>query len=367
MKSRGTRGRAVRFAGLLIAVGLGVGVAAAVAAPHRPPYVKKFSWGTFHLAPRIAKDLQTHKKLSVVFSINGTATPVYGPQYEYAFPRAIAAANKQYKKYHVQLSGKIIGPVQSDPTTQINQLESAIAAGQVDCLALTPATTGFNEVVNKAVAAGIPVFTAGSDADGSHRFSTFETNWPAEGKLAAETAVKFFQKHNITLKYVAMASGGATTQFAQERMTGFYNELQKLVPSVTFLNTPSSALNTTFDPGATYSQTLAYLQGHQNVQLLYQTDIAGGVTDKAINDAGLKGKTFVIGHNVDLQTLAGIKDGTAIATLDQNYIAQASFPARACAAYFATGKILPNTNVDKLITAANVDAAPTLFKKTTGG
>lgn len=362
MKRRRIAGGTVKVAVLLVAVGVVAGVG--VAATPKKPFVAKFSWGTFHLAPRIAAKVRSHKKLQVVFSINGTATPVYGPQYEYAFPRAIAAANKKYK---VNLSGKIIGPVQSDPTTQINQLESAIASGQVDCLALTPATSGFNAVVNKAVAAGIPVFTAGSDADGSHRFSTFKTDWPAEGKVAARTAAAFFTQHNIPLKYAALASGGATTQFAQERMTGFYNELRKLIPNVQFLNTPADALNTSFDPAATYSATLAYLQGHPNVQLIYQTDIAGGVTDKAVNDAGLKGKAYVIGHNVDLQTLSGIADGTAIATLDQNYIAQASFPAQACAAYFSKGKILPNTNVDTVITAKNVAAATALFKKTAGG
>ena len=58
---------------------------------------------------------------------------------------------------------------------------------------------------------------------------------------------------------------------------------------------------------------------------------------------------LVIGHNVDLTNLAGIEDGTQIATLDQNYLAQAQFPALACADYLKTGKILPNTNVPIVI------------------
>jgi ABC-type sugar transport system substrate-binding protein len=363
MKSLRTGSRLTRFGLVMGVVALGAGIATA-ATPKKPPYVKTFSWGTFHLAPRIATAVKNHQKLIVAFSLNGTATPVYGPQYEYAFPRAIAATNK---KYHLKLVGQITGPVQSDPTTQINQLEALISANQVDCIGITPATSGFNSVVNAAVKAGIPVFTAGSDADGSHRFGTFETNWPAEGKLAADTAYKYFKAHKVPLNVAALASGGATTQFAQERMTGFYNELKKIDPSINFLNTPATALDTTFDPSTTYSDTLAYLQGHPTVQVLYQTDIGGGVTDKAVNDAGLKGKTFVIGHNVDLPTLQGIADGTAIATLDQNYIAQGSFPAQACGAYFATGKILPNTNVDTLITSVNVAKQTARFNKTAGG
>jgi ABC-type sugar transport system substrate-binding protein len=341
---------------------LGTGLAAA-AVPQKPPYVTKFSWGTFHLAPYIAQALEANKPLTVAFSLNGTATPVYGPQYEYAFPRAIAAANK---KYGLHLVGKITGPVQSDPTTQINQLISLIAAKQVDCLALTPATVGYNAVVNAAVKDGIPVFTSGSDADGSHRFGTFETNWPAEGKLAAQTAFAYFQAHNIPLKVAAITAGVPSAQFAVERDTAFYNELKKLDPSITFLNTPSSALTITYDPGTAYSDVQAFLQGNPTVQLLYQSDINSGAVDKAVDDAGLKGKTFVIGHNVDLPTLAGIADGTGIATLDQDYIAQGSFPAEACGAYFKTGKILPNTNVDTLITAKNVAAQTKLFDKTTG-
>lgn len=352
--------RKIRFVGVALCIIMVSGVASA-ATPQRPPYVKKFAWGTFKLAPRIAAKVQSGKQLTVVMSSGGLSTPVYGPQFSHGFPIGIKKAVKQYK---INLKGKMIGPVTANSIEQINQMRSQIRSGQVDCLGLTVADVGFGPIINEAVKAGIPVFTTGGDEPKSRRFGTYQTDWTFEGKLAARTAVAFFKRKGITLSTAALTSGGAATVFAQTRMKAFYSELRRLVPSIKFQNTPSDALDTTFDPAATYSKVKAFLQGNSGVQLLYQTDIAGGTVDKVVNDLGLKGKTFVIGHNVDLSNLAGIKDGTQIATLDQNYLAQAQFPALACGAYLKTGKILPNTNVPTVITAANVDAAKALFLKT---
>jgi ABC-type sugar transport system substrate-binding protein len=354
-------GRTAHGVIIAVCVALIAGVASA-ATPQTAPYVKKFKWGTFKLSPRVATKLQQKKTLNVVLSVNGTATPVYGPQYAYGFPLGIAAASKKYK---LPLKGKIIGPVQSNPAEQINQLLSSIKSKQIDCLGLTVSDAGFAPVINAAVKAGIPVFTTGADEPKSRRFSAFQTDWTFEGKVAARETVAFFKAKGIPLKTAALTSGGAATVFAQTRMKAYYSELKKLVPDIKFLNTPENALDTTFDPAATYSAVRAFLQGNQDVQALYQTDIAGGVLDKAVNDVGLKGKTFVIGHNVDLSNLAGIADGTQIATLDQNYLAQSQFPALACAAYLKNGKVLPNTNVPAVIKASNVDAAKATFIKTT--
>src|SRR3954465_7566942 len=121
------RNRMIRTLIAVACVASLAGVATA-ATPNKPPYVKKFSWGTFHLAPRIAAKLQKHKTLNVVLSVNGTATPVYGPQYAYAFPLGLKTAAK---KYGVPLKGKIIGPVQSNPAEQLNQILSAIKSNQI--------------------------------------------------------------------------------------------------------------------------------------------------------------------------------------------------------------------------------------------
>jgi len=349
-----------RVAGVVALACLLSGVAAA-AVPQKPPYVKKFSWGTFKLAPRIAAKLQSGRPLNIVMSSAGLTTPVYGPQFSYSFPIGITKASKRYK---LKLKGKMIGPVTASTIDQINQIRVQIKSKQVDCLGLTVADAGFAPVIDEAVKAGIPVFTTGGDEPKSRQFGTFKTDWTFEGKLAARTVVAFFKAKGVPLTTAAMTSGGAAYVFSQTRMKAFYSELKRLVPNIKFVNDPSSALDTTFDPAATYSKVKAFLEGNPGIQVLYQTDVEGGVLDKVVNDLGLKGKTYVIGHNVDLTNLAGIKDGTQIATLDQNYLAQAQFPASACAAYLKTGRILPNTNVPIVINAKNVDAAKALFVKT---
>lgn len=348
----------------IVAVAALAGALAGVAAgatPQKAPYVKKFKWGTFKLAPRIAAKLQSGQTLNVVMSSAGLTTPVYGPQFSYSFPIGISKAAKQYK---VKLKGKMVGPVTANTIEQINQIRAQIKAGQVDCLGLTVADAGFGPIIDQAVNSGIPVFTTGGDEPKSRQFGTFKTDWTFEGRLAARKVVAFFKAKGVPLTSAALTSGGASYVFSQIRMKAFYSELIKLVPDIKFANDPSSALDTTFDPAATYSKVKAFLEGNSDIQVLYQTDVLGGVLDKAVNDLGLRGKTYVIGHNVDLTNLAGIKDGTQIATLDQNYLAQAQFPALACADYLKTGRILPNTNVPIVIDSTNVDAAKALFIKT---
>lgn len=334
----------------------------AAEAPKEPPYVKEFPWGTFELAPRIAEKLMNGEELNVVNSSAGLSAPIYGPQFSYAFPLGIEEANDTYS---VRVVGKEIGPAVPDVVEQADQIRALLQAGQIDCLGLTVSDAGLAPVINQAIDAGVPVFTTSGDEPASNRFGTFATDKEAEGRLAAQTTVDFFEAKDIPLETVALTSGGATTPFAQERMKGFYDELMELVPDVEFLNTPDNALDTTFDPAETYSKVKAFVQGNPDVQVLYQTDIAGGTLDRVVNDLGRKGEVYVIGHNVDQSTLVGIADGTQIATLDQNYLLQAKFPALACAAYFDTGEILPNDNVSTVIDADNVAEAQEVLKMTT--
>jgi ribose transport system substrate-binding protein len=350
-------------AALVIGCGASAAGVSATAKADAGPFTHVFPWGTFTLSDDIASKVRDKQQLNVVLSIVGMSTPVYSPEFKKGFATGITSAQSTYG---VKLKGNLIGPVQADANEQISQIRSQLATKQVDCLVIEAGgLPAFAPVINQAVAAGVPVFTTNTDVDGSHRFSTFHTNWQQEGQLAARATSAFFKKKGVALKEVVMTTGQVDQNWAQARMNGFMTELKKLVPGVKFDNSPKNALSTGYDAAAAYSQVRAFLQGHPGVQVVYQTDINADAVVKAIAAVKRQGKAFVIGHNVSLPTLDAIKAGSQIGTLDQQFPVQAGWAAQACAAYFGKGKVLPNANQPLLITSANVTKARAAFIRLT--
>jgi ABC-type sugar transport system substrate-binding protein len=150
-------------------------------------------------------------------------------------------------------------------------------------------------------------------------------------------------------------SGGDPTQYwAQGRMTGFMRTIKAAIPDAVFLNTPTTAINTTYDPSTMYSQAKAFILGHPQVQVIENSDIGAEEIDRVISDLGKKGKIFTVGWNVTPGNLSYIDKGIQIGTMDQQWGAQAAFGGTACAEFLAHGKVLPNTQKETAVTQAAV-------------
>jgi ABC-type sugar transport system substrate-binding protein len=322
------------------------------------------SWGTFHLASRIQQKLQQHATMNAVLSINSLTIPIYTDSYKYALPLGIAEASQ---KYGVKLDGKLVGPVSVNVAQQVSQIQQAVAANQVDCLGVAGGDPALGPEINQLANQGIPVFTIGVDIPGSHALSGFQADYTHEGDALAEATVAFFKAKNIPLKHVAMTSGQSTATWAQQRMQAYQNRLTQLDPGVDFVNTSKTALNTGFSNADVYSDVHAYLVGHPDVQVVYQTDTGATTVAKVVSDLNMGGKTFVVGHNPDLNTFRLIQQGAQIASADQDFIGQAKFAGLACGALLGAGQVLPKDSQGTIVTNANVAQAQQRFMQATGG
>jgi ABC-type sugar transport system substrate-binding protein len=329
------------------------------------PYEYEAEWGTFTLSQSISQKIEDEEPINVVLSMQGQTTPIYGPQYAYGLPLGIEDAEKEYG---LDLNGQMIGPdAGGDNALQLSQIESLAAAGQIDCLALDGGgDPAFVRIIDRLIDDGIPVFTTGTDLVDSKRLGTFHTDWEFEGQLDAKATADFFEAKGEELTSVAMTSGAVDQLWAQTRMQAFEAELKELVPGVTFVNSADSALMTGFSPTDVYAKVNAFLTGNPDVQVVYQTDTGAATVNKAITDLGREGKTYSVGHNVSEAIIDGIADGLQIATLSQDYPAQAGFAGRACGAFLATGEVLPNGNEPELIDTTNWEEALEAFKESTG-
>ena len=306
------------------------------------PYTGKLADGsTFTLAPRIAEKVRAKQKINYVMSYQGPGVPLFSEQYQAGFTNSLPEAQATYPMDGVQ-----IGPVSAsgiDPAGQIAQIEALFNTDKIDCIAIEPIETdSFSKLDNKLLAAGIPVFTVGITSN-DNALTNFTQIPMKEGAQAAEIVLKWMKDNGKDLKSFAVSGGDPGSTWGHGRMQSFYDTITAAIPDATFVSAPDNALVVPYDQAQAYNTAKAYLTGHKDIQFIMNADIGAEQIGRAIHDAGLDGKVFTIGWNVSYGQLDMIESGTQVAALDQKWSEQAGFGALACAALFAGGQVLPNT------------------------
>lgn len=116
-----------------------------------------------------------------------------------------------------------VGSVASDAAEQVRVIEDVIARG-VDGIALSANDpTALKDVIDKAVAAGIPVMTWDSDSPDSKRFTYLGVNNYEGGRAAADLLVRAMG----TRGKVALLTGVPGAFNLEERIRGFRDEIAK--------------------------------------------------------------------------------------------------------------------------------------------
>lgn len=335
-----------------------------------PPFVVHFSWGTFKLNPAIATKIQQHKPLNIVLSYQILSELGAPAQLRIGLQTAAAEMSKQF---HVPINARLIGPTQTDPAQQIAEVQALLQAHQIDALGIEPVTpNAFASVINQAMADGVPVFTVNTDSPLSHRIAYYGVNDSStgDGETVAHYTITWLKQHHIALHTVALETGDDTAAWAQGRMEAWLSVMKKAYPHLKVYGTPTNTLTTGYNPPTIYADTKAFLTGHPNVQFIFDTDWGGAPIAKAIEDAGLKGKTWVIGYNVDGQILDYIGTNTPlIATADQNYTNQAEAFVKGASQFLLAGKV-PSSPMQylpvQMITPSNVAKIRTEYAKALG-
>jgi ribose transport system substrate-binding protein len=355
-------GGAVRAA-LLVAVLILVGAAifagtglSSSSAPPKDKWTRKLKDGTtFHLSAAIKAKLAAHKPINYVFSYGSSGIQGFSQQFIAGYRSTLAGASKIYP-----LTGHAIAP--PDPTgnipLQISQIRAFLNTKRLDCLSVQPSSsTTFGPLINQIMHKGIPVFTVGLTTN-SDEFTNFTQVPFKEGRTAAATVLAYMKAHNLSFKTFAVSGGDPTQFYAHERARGFRTGILAAIPAAKFVNDENNILSVTFDPAKGYDAYKAFLTGVGNgVDVIENVDIGAAYADKAISDAGLKGKVFTVGWNVTPEQIDAIKNGIQIALFDQKWWQQAGFGATACATFLKTGRVIPNTQTLQVINVTNYKQA----------
>ena len=340
---------------------------------HGAPSTVKFPWGTFKLSHSIASAVKAKKALTFDISYQSIAEPG-APDLLRAGMKNGAAWVKQH--YGVTVHTNLIGTPQTDPPTQISQVQSLSSTGQVSCIGIEPVTPGaFERVINTTMASGIPVMTVNTDSPSSHRIAYYGVDDTSSssplwtGRLAGNFTVQWAHTHHIDLKSAALITGDTTASWAQGRMEGWLQVVKKAFPKIQIVGTPTNAFTTGYTPATIYSDMQAFMTGHPSVQFYYDSDWGAAEIAQLIASQHLQGKVFTLGYNVDSTYIKDLQNNTLIGTIDQRYDLQAENFVKGCA-NFLLGRAVPKSAYQYLKpsiwTPSNVGSAVKLYNSIPG-
>jgi ABC-type sugar transport system substrate-binding protein len=277
---------------------------------------------------------------------------------------AFAQVQRQYGR---TITGKVVGPTQTDANAQISQIHTLLSSGQVDCLGIEPVNPqGFASIFAEAWKDGVPVFAYNTDAPQAKRISYYGLNEEAGGRMAGRYTVRFLRSHGVkTLTTAHMETGDTTAPWAQARMRGWESIIKTAWPNVKIDDTPTGAPSDNYVPTTVYSETKAYLLGHPNVQFIFHTDWGGEAIGKVLRDQHLVGKVYSLGYNVDDGILNEIQSKDLIGTVDQRYDLQSGGAVHGCADLLFAKKVPKFYSYVKptIVTPQNVRVYRTFFHK----
>jgi ribose transport system substrate-binding protein len=336
----------IKRAQLVVMVVLAVGVAAcgSAASPGTGGGTSKiadaakthtFSWGTFKLAQRIIDKAASGQALNVVVNNQGVAIPVFGAEQKIGTDRGCAANQAKLK-----IACRLTGPASTDATAQLAELETLLSSGQVDCLGIeSPTPDAFVDIINKYVAAGVPVYTQNTDVPNSNRFAFFALNERASGNADGVATANLVKAKGYTIDTIGMGSGGPEAPWAQDRMGGFEAGYKTVFPDAKFAQDEKTGLPTGKDytTEEVVSSVGPYLTGNPNVNLFFHTDQGVEGVGLVIKDKNLTGKVWTSGFNVTLQILDLMDAGIILVTINQGFDNQAEAAVNACVNYLTTG------------------------------
>ncbi|HLI14796.1 MAG TPA: sugar ABC transporter substrate-binding protein [Acidimicrobiales bacterium] len=366
-------GAVVAAGSLLVASACSTSATPKVARGAKAPQTVKFKWGTFHLASRIESKIKAHKPLVMDLSFQALSEPGAPALLRAGLQRGAAWAKH---RYGVTIKVNLIGTPETDPPSQISQIQSLVSAGQVDCVGVEPVTPGaFLKVINTTMQSGVPVMTVNTDSPASHRIAYYGVNDTAPsgrfftGKIAGDFTVAWARAHKVKLTSAALITGDTTASWAQGRMQGWLSTVKKAFPKMSVVGTPTNAFTTGYDPAQINSKMSAFMTGHPNVQFYFDSDWGAAVIAQLIGSRHLKGKVYTLGFNVDSTYLKDLQQGTLIGTIDQRYDLQAENFVKGCA-QFLLGGVVPKTPFQYLNpsiwTPANVAKAIKLYNSIPG-
>jgi ribose transport system substrate-binding protein len=200
-----------------------------------------------------------------------------------------------------------VGPAEYDMNAMVAAFEQAIAK-KPDGLVVVGFEPSLNSIVDKAVAAGIPVVTVDADLPGSKRMAFVGTGNFNAGVVGGEKLASLIGGKG---KVAIMTKPGQSN--LEERVAGYKAALGK-IPGVEVVQ----VVDTQSDPVVAAQAAAALLQKFPDLAGIACVEAAGGSgAATAVREAKKAGKVKIVAMDRGNEVLDGIKEGVISASVAQ--------------------------------------------------
>ncbi|MCX5520378.1 sugar ABC transporter substrate-binding protein [Kaistia defluvii] len=278
----------------------------------------------FTLSPAIKARAAAKEQPTFVVSYHDPALSVAVPM-----RNGVEAAGKEFN-----VNALFTGPVGGGAEKQVAELENWITKG-VDGLAVSSSSTdALAPVINKALAAGIPVVTFNTDNPASQRLTFVGQDLVYSGVVMGETLVKEMGEKGKILIFTV----DAAAQWSKDRENGARQALAKH-PGITI----ASLVNTTNEPQQIYAAIENAVLANPDITGIISLDCCSfPAIGQYLERNGMAGKIPVVGSDLLPQTRELIISGALTSTITQNPQRQGHDAVLVLNQIYAEGKMPPS-------------------------
>ena len=261
--------------------------------------------------------------------------------------KGVEAAAKE-----LNVDAQFTGPVGGGAEKQVAELENWITKG-VDGLAVSSSSTdALAPVINKALAAGIPVVTFNTDNPASKRLSFVGQDLVYSGEVMGDTLAKELAGKGKVLIFTV----DAAAQWSKDRENGARKALARS-PGIAL----AGVINTTNEPQQIYAAIENAMLANPDVTGIISLDCCSfPAIGQYLERNKMAGKIPVVGSDLLPLTRELIQSGALSATITQNPQRQGHDAVLVLDEIYAQGKMPPShtdTGVE-VIDKANVEQHP---------
>ena len=304
-------------------------------APTGPPHVAELAWGNFELSDRIAAKLAAGERLNFVISLSTVGEGGFAESFESGWSAAAAQAAEEHG---VEVNARVVGPNRVDPDAQALTIESLLATGDIDCLAVQAANPGLLDgAIEAAIDSGVPVFSVGGDSPDTRRFAFYGPNYIEAGRSAGSLVGQWADDGGILVRVAGVLTGDAGDQGSYDLMRGFVAGLGEIHSGVVWANGPDDVESFGHDPVAVYDETEAWVLANVDADIVFHTD--AGVEQLAEVMAGelLYGDMYAVSHYMSPRVADYIRERLVVAAMSPRRTEQARLAGAACGDFLLEG------------------------------
>lgn len=207
------------------------------------------------------------------------------------------------------VEARMVGPVGGNADEQIAELENLIETG-IDGIAISSASTdALAPIIDRALAAGIPVVTYNTDNPASQRLAFVGQDLVQSGREAGKLACDVLGGEGQLL----ITTLDAAAQWSIDREKGAREALAEC-PGVEVL----SAVNTGTEPQQIYSSIENAMLANPNVTGILSLECCSTpAAGEYVKRNGLAKQVKVVGFDLLPETVRLVTEGVVLATIDQ--------------------------------------------------